>query len=72
MDDVTRCFQCGENINQADPGNSLGAKLRGPEGDFDVEFHSRCWYDFEAEQKNPGARAQKYKVLMREVDVAQH
>jgi hypothetical protein len=46
MDDITKCFHCAENINPADPGNSLGAKLRGPEGDFDVEFHTRCWYDF--------------------------
>jgi hypothetical protein len=72
MDYITRCFQCAENINPADPRNSLGAKLRGSEGDFDVEFHSQCWYDFEADQKNPGSRAARYTVLIREMDISQH
>jgi hypothetical protein len=73
MSDVVKCFQCSESINPADPGNSLRATLRGPQGEIKVEFHSRCWYDFDYDLVHkPDSRAAQYKVLMREVDVAQH
>ena len=73
MSDISKCFQCAENINPRDPGNSLIAKLRGPEGDIDVEFHTRCWSDFDYDRKHrPDSRAARYEVLMREIDVAKH
>jgi hypothetical protein len=68
-----KCFQCDNDINPVDPGNSSLVLLRGPDGDIKVEFHSRCWYEFDHEREhNPDSRAAKYTVLMRETDVAQH
>jgi hypothetical protein len=71
--DVAKCFQCAENINPRDPGNWSRVILRGPEGEIGVEFHTRCWYEFDSEREHkPDSRAAQYKVLMREIDVAQH
>jgi hypothetical protein len=67
------CFQCDAEINQRDPGNSLRATLEGPEErEIKVEFHTRCWYEFDYEREHKShSRAAQYKVLIREVDVAQ-
>jgi hypothetical protein len=66
---IVKCFHCFEEINSRNPGNSRRAKLKAPQREIDAEFHTRCWYDFEEEQKTPGSRAAQYKVLMPEVDV---
>jgi hypothetical protein len=70
---VGKCFQCNNEINPADPGNSKGAKLRGSQGDIDVEFHTRCWYEFDHDREHkPDSRAAQYQVLLHEFDVSQH